>query len=173
MIVYIHSHEIDDQGVTFGRHAAVRDVCHIIVPKGSSVPTIVGLVTAQVSEQGSIWTLIFNGHGDDARSGDIFFGLWIHISDVAQFSPLAAYMNQRGGGVEMHCCRGSREFIQAMSNTFNVRVIGGSENQSGVQRAIPFVPPLYAGSPFTSDSVGVIEGPEIICYPQRGTSTSR
>jgi hypothetical protein len=163
MIVYIHSHEIEDRGVTFGRHAAVRDICHIIVPEGTTVAGIVALVTAQVHDRGSIWTLIFNGHGDDARSGAIYFGNWIGTSDVAQFSPLAAFMNRTGRGVELHCCRsGSNDaFVQAMANAFNVRVTAGVENQSGPD-VIPFTGIV---SPIGGDQHGSIEGETVVAFP--------
>lgn len=170
MILYIHSHEIEDRGITMDRHAAASDVVHIVVPDGTDVPGIVALVNAQVRDRGSIWTLIFNGHGDDHRSGAIYFGDWINTPDVTGFSTLAPFMNPVGRGVEIHCCRsGSNEaFVQAMANAFNVRVTAGVENQLGRDH-IPFTSIV---SPIGGDTFGVIEGPSVVAFPGGRTAHS-
>ncbi len=161
MIVYIHSHEIADRGYTMGRHAAARDIAHIIVPDGTAISGIVSLVNTAVADAGSIWTLIFNGHGDELRSGSIYFGNWIDSSSVNQFSPLARLMNQRGLGVELHCCRGaaSETMLLNMSRAFGVRVTAPLEDQLGMRCAD------IGGSsvclPVGGDTQGVFEGPII------------
>ena len=163
MIVYIHSHEIPDRGITFGRHAGVRDVVHIIVPDHTSVEGIVALVGAQVRNRGSIWKLIFNGHGDSQRSGAIYFGNWIFAADVIRFSPLRAFMNAAGRGIEMHTCRtGSNEaMVLNLARTFGVRVVAGVENQLG-PNLIPFTENI---SPIGGDQFGLIEGQTVIASP--------
>lgn len=157
MIVYIHSHEIEDRGYTMGRHSGVGDIVHIIVPEGTSVSGIASLVTARVTHASSIWTLIFNGHGDDNRSGTIYIGGWIDASNVIDLAPINPLMNRRGRGVELHCCRAaaSTAMISAMARTLGVAVMAGVENQVGMR--------CSSGSnlclPFGGDTYGRLEGP--------------
>ncbi len=163
MIVYIHSHEIPDRDRTFDRHAGVRDVVHITVPNNTPVEGIVALVKTQVRNCGSIWKLIFNGHGDSARTGGIYFGDWIFAADVIRFAPLRAFMTPYGRGIEMHSCRtGSSEaMVVNLARTFGVRVVAGVENQRG-PNLIPFT---EIPSPFGGDQFGVIEGQTVIAFP--------
>lgn len=163
MIVYIHSHEIEDRGATMERHSAARDIVHIIVPDETSVSGIVDLVNARVSDAGSIWTLIFNGHGDAARTGAIYFGSWIDSSTVGGFSPLNRLMNRTGPGVELHCCRaGSSEtMLLNMARAFGVRVTASLDDQLG--RAGRHWGPVTL--PIGGDSYGVIEGQNVIAFP--------
>ncbi len=170
MIVYIHSDEIEDRGVTMGRHAGVRDLVHIIVPRGASVAGIVSLVEGQITRPGSIWTLIFNGHGDSGRTGEIFFGSWINSGQVSGFSPLGRLMNRGGRGVELHCCRAasSEAMMVNMARAFGVRVMAGMEDQLG--RA-----GRHWGSvtlPFGGDTFGVIEGQTVVAFPNGRVASS-
>ena len=171
MIVYIHSHEIPDRDRTFDRHAGVRDVVHITVPDNTPVEGIVVLVGAQVRNRGSIWMLIFNGHGDSQRSGAIYFGNWIYPSDVIRFAPLRAFMTAYGRGIEMHSCRtGSSEaMVVNLARTFGVRVVAGVENQRG-PNLIPFTETI---SPIGGDHFGVIEGQTVIASPDGNVFYSR
>ena len=170
MILYIHSHEMEDRGVTMERHAGVRDLVHIIVPRGTSVAGIVSLVNGQITRPGSIWTLIFNGHGDSARTGAILFGNWIESNQVSGFSPLGRLMNRAGRGVELHCCRAaSNETMMVnMARAFGVRVTAGVEDQVG--RA-----GRHWGSvtlPFGGDSFGLIEGQTVVAFPNGRVASS-
>ena len=169
MIVYIHSHEIEDRGVTMGRHAAARDIAHIIVPDGTSVGGIVDLVNEQVAHANSVWTLIFNGHGD-GRAGAIYFGDWIDSSNVGEFSPLNRLMNRAGRGVELHCCRAasSETMLLNMARAFGVRVTASMDDQLG--RAGRHLGPITL--PIGGDSYGLIEGQTVVAFPNGRTAYS-
>lgn len=174
MILYIHSHEIEDRGFSMGRHAGARDRVHILVPDGTSVSGIVDLVNARVGDEGTIYTLIFNGHGDDLRTGSIYFGNWIDSSNVGEFAPLRRLMNAHGFGVELHCCRsGSSEtMLLKMARAFGVRVTAPLENQVGWS--------CYEGTPLCigGETFGRFEGPVVRVYPdgrvfrQRGAGST-
>lgn len=170
MIVYIHSDEMEDRGVTMGRHAGVRDLVHIIIPNGASVAGIVSLVNGQITRPNSIWTLIFNGHGDPGRTGEIYFGHWITSSEVSQFAPLRRFMNPAGRGVELHCCRaGTNETMMVnMAQAFGVRVTAGVEDQVG--RAGRHWESVTL--PFGGDSFGVFEGQTIVAFPNGRVASS-
>jgi hypothetical protein len=163
MIVYIHSHEMDDRYETFGRHAGVSDVRHIIVPEGTTVLGIVELVREQVRHAGSIWTLILNSHGDSNGTGAILIGMWIDASNIGGFSRMGSLMNRAGNGVEIHACQAGRSpaILGVMANALGVRVTGGLQDQIGLY----YLAGTSALNRITGDVEGRFEGPTVTVYP--------
>jgi hypothetical protein len=169
MIVYIHSHEMDDSNETFGRHAGVSDVRHITVPEGTTVFGIVELVREQVRHAGSIWTLIFNGHGDSNGTGEFLIGMWIDASNIGGFARMGNLMNRAGHGVEIHACQAgrSRAILGGMANALGVRVTGGLQDQIGLY----YLAGTRSLNRITGDSQGRFEGPTVTVYPGGRTVT--
>lgn len=111
MILYMHSDEIYDQGLSFDRHRQLSDVEHVIVPAGMNLVAAIHLAISRVLHRRSIWLLILNAHGNRGIIGIGATG--IGPANVDSFSELAPYMTPGGRGVEIHSCL-------AASNTPNV-----------------------------------------------------
>jgi hypothetical protein len=170
MIVYLHSHDIYDRGRSFGRHAGVGDVVHIIVPAASTVPELVRSVTERVRNRGSIWLLIFNAHGWAAR---IMIGQGIDAHNVWDLAPLRDYMSVGGRGVEIHACLVASadrldsetefrevgiEFMSRLAHVLNAPVRASTRPQVGVEEG--WLGPLRG-----SDTVGVFEDNFLLVDP--------
>lgn len=100
MIVYVHAADIYDRGLSFQRHEGLSDVVHLTIPRSYSVMQIVSTIISHVRNEGSIYTMIWNGHGNRGHVG-IGQGIGPYSQDLAFLAP---YMTPHGHGVEIHSC---------------------------------------------------------------------
>ncbi len=100
MIVYVHADDIFDRGLFFQRHEGLSDVVHLTIPRAYSVTQIVNTIIARVRNERSIYTMIWNGHGNRGHVG-IGQGIGPYSGELAFLAP---YMTPHGYGVEIHSC---------------------------------------------------------------------
>lgn len=101
MIVYVHSHDIYDAGMSFDRHQGLRDVVHITIPTGYSLAQTMRAIIARVRNRHSIWRMIWNAHGN---RGHVGLGRGIGPYNAQELTTLAPYFTHGGPGLEIQSC---------------------------------------------------------------------
>jgi hypothetical protein len=199
MIVYVHSGDIYDAGRTFGRHASVRDVTHVIVPPRESVSAIAqrvidalelrpargatGARSATMAPAAppqrtpalrSIWLLIFNSHG---LPGRLMMGGGIDDTNVWDLAPLRPYMTPGGPGVEIHAClvasaildHGGRHYSIGVEFMTRMAHVLNAPVRASTQLQVG-VEDGWFGPPAGSDTDGHFEGDFVRVEPNGGAS---
>jgi hypothetical protein len=145
MIIYLHSSNMDDAGVTFGRHARTpaSEIAHVLVPSTvpHSVTQVVDMIKRAAVNRGAIHLLIINCHGFLVGEPPAFWGLEIDVGlwtadNIGAFRDLATWFSPGNQGIEIHSCAAARgvegrHFCQTLANHSGVNVFAGIQLQAG------------------------------------------
>lgn len=160
MIIYVHSYDIFDAGLTWDRHRGARDIEHIVLGRRDNLASMVRQIITAAGSAGSIYTLIINAHGLVNAAGTALGR--VSISDVSSLSsrnavdlaPLRPYFSDPCNGLELHCCQvlGAGDgwsLCRALARELDVNVFASVADQRGVS-------PWWSWTP--SDTRGQFEG---------------
>lgn len=149
MIVYLHSAEMEDAGITFRRHAGVprAEVSHVVLPRElGSVGQVVEQIQRAAVNLGSIHLLIVNCHGINQPdignvglkldSRPMASTLLLRAGALEPFARLNGWFSADTQGIELHGCaiaRGvpGRGFCQTLANHTRAAVYAGIDLQTG------------------------------------------
>lgn len=160
MIIYVHSYDIFDAGITWSRHSSASDVQHIVLREKDTIQSMINRIIGTARNERSIYTLVINAHGLVNGHGTPLGR--ISISDVAalsattavQMERLRSYFSDPGNGLELHCCEllaagDGWTMCRTLSRCLNINVYASAAVQRGVS-------PWYSSTP--SDERGRFEG---------------
>jgi hypothetical protein len=183
VIVYVHSSNMDDAGVTFGRHAGtpLGEIAHVLVPStvDHSVTQVVNMIKGAAVSKGSIHLLIINCHGYLFGSPPAFMGLQMDVGlwteeNLGAFRELSTWFSPGNQGIEIHSCAAARGvegrlFCHALANHTGVNVYAGIVLQVGApppgSDPDGFLIAELLGREGTPDPWGYYEGPALQFSP--------
>lgn len=144
MIIYVHSYDIFDAGITWSRHSSASDVQHIVLRPKDTIQSMVNRIISTARNERSIYTLVINAHGVVLNGCGTPLGC-IRISASAtldaatavQMETLRPYFSDSCNGLELHSCEvlGAGDgwtMCRTLSRCLNVSVYASVAPQLGV-----------------------------------------
>lgn len=143
VLIYVHSYDIFDAGITWTRHAR-QTVNHITLGQRDTLRDMSLAIQSTARSHRSIWNLIFNAHGlvdsiHERPTGQL------SMSDRATLEPSTAhfleglkpFFSPGGRGIEIHGCailgaRAGWRLCHMLSEMLEVSVYASSFDQRGV-----------------------------------------